>query len=193
MKTKISLKTKLMLQSMLPMFLIIFVLNLNFSFETSILEFIKANLLLLISEIFILILILYSIFIIRDFKYFSSISGDLPHKVHEVTEEKEAGLSFFLTYVLPLSVYDLSDVKTFFSFFVVISLIFVLMSKTNLYYANPILCIIGYRVYRLKYKNDDSEKIVVSLDEIKDSVYITGKKISDNIILGKIKESINDK
>ena len=65
MKTKISLKTKLMLQSMLPMFLIIFVLNLNFSFESSILEFIKANLLLLISEIFILILILMMIIFLQ--------------------------------------------------------------------------------------------------------------------------------
>lgn len=177
-----------MLQSMAPMFLIVFILNFNFIMEDTICQFLYKNLWTLICEVILLCLVLYSIGIFVHFKYFSEISGDLPSKVVSVSEDKEASLSFFLTYVLPISIYQLDNVRNVVAFVLIVVLMFALMSKTNLFYANPILCLIGYRVYHIKYMNDDTEKIVLSLDDIKADVYTSTSIIESNVLIGKIME-----
>lgn len=64
------------------------------------------------------------------------------------------------------------------------------MSKTNLYYANPILTILGYHVYHIKFDDNEEEYIIITMQKLEFGNYIFMQIIEENdkIYFAKIKE-----
>lgn len=179
-----NMKQKLMFQSMLPLFIIELILNFKFISETGVLDFVGANLCTLISEFILLILTIFLLAFYAEFRFYRTVAGDLPQKAFEVKEEKEAGLTFFLTYILSISFNELSDPRELLAFIVVMTFLFLLMSKTNLYYANPILTILGYRIYHIKSESTGDDLIVITMQTIKEGDYVSIKAVEDNVVFG---------
>jgi len=167
---------------MAPMFLVVLILNLRMY------ENCYNYVCTLISGILLLIAIAYSIIIFIKFKYYSTISGDLPSEIMNADEEKGASLSFFLTYVLPISIYNLNDLQNILAFLVVVVIMFLLMSKTNLYYANPILNLCGYKVYHIKFRNNEEILTVLTLNDFSAGKFVSLKEIENGVFIGTIKE-----
>lgn len=182
MKTFKNLKMQLMFQSMAPMFFVVFILNLR-CYDNC-----YNCVCTLISEVLLFVAIVYSIIIFIKFKYFSTISGDLPYEIINADEEEDASLSFFLTYVLPISIYNLNDWQNILAFLAVVAIMFLLMSKTNLYYANPILNLCGYKVYHIIFFNNEKTLTVLTLYNFSKGKFVSLKKIEDEVYIGILKE-----
>lgn len=114
-------------------------------------------------------------------------------KVRIEEELSDRGVVFFMTYVFPLLLDDLRSFRGFLVFLLVYIVIFLLLWRTNLYYQNPILTILGYKTYKLyfvKYIDgrervdaDKGEYIAISHSILNEKRIIKYKEVSDNVIL----------
>jgi hypothetical protein len=117
------------------------------------------------------------------FKYTNKKTG---FTVKNVIEQEEAGLNFFMTLVLPLLIDDVASIQGALSFLVIVTMILILLSKTNLFYANPILSILGYRIYEFNFDSNSefSNKTVIGIahGKIEDQQCIEYKKINEKVL-----------
>lgn len=100
----------------------------------------------------------------------------------------ESGVTFFMTFVFPLLLDDLTTFRGFVLFMGILVLVFLLLWKTNLYYQNPILTILGYRVYRINFleetgRNQNSKYIAISKKALDASKIVKWKYIADDVLL----------
>ena len=72
--------------------------------------------------------------------------------LREIEKIPDAGVTFFMTYVLPLAMDDLNTKRGLIVFFVLMAMLVALMRKTNLYYQNPVLVFLGYEVFRFRFE-----------------------------------------
>ena len=136
-----------------------------------------SNVLKITDIIFIFCIIISGIVII----YFrKSIIGakKIPSKVTNLKQEKEVSLVFFATYILPLVTIDIKSFSEFLAFFIILTLMFVLCWKTELWYTNPILAILGYKIYTIKCEKET----IISRDNIKIEDFIEKKTITDEVV-----------
>lgn len=156
------MKSKLMIQSM--SLLALLTLIQNFSVKTadcagvtlSCGQFFEENGLTLIilgvCVLWILLAIAYYVSF-AAFKWSDVLSG---YEIADVEEREGAGLNFFLTLIVPLVIDDVGTIRGFLSFIVIMAIICFLLYQTNLFYANPVLAILGYRIYEFSFKANQS-------------------------------------
>ena len=95
-----------------------------------------------------LIWVIVSLIIFIKFVCFQRYDVVGGYEVKDIKEEKDAGLNFFLTLILPLLVNDISTWNGLLLMIFLGVIIICLLSKTNLYYQNPVLIILKYKVYK---------------------------------------------
>ena len=109
------------------------------------------------------------------------------NEVKDIKEEKDAGLNFFLTLILPLLVNDISTWNGLLLMIFLVAIIICLLSKTNLYYQNPVLIILKYKVYKFKFVDNehlpDGEYIALIRGNMDSRNTIEYKKIEDNVLV----------
>lgn len=154
---------------------------------------IKAILPLYIGMSICIIWVLTSAFILVKFRWFQQYDAIGGYQIKNITEEKDAGLNFFLTLILPLLVNDITTWNGLLTMIFLVSIITCLLSKTNLYYQNPILAILKYKVYRFEFVDNEQlasneyialirgklsgENIVIEYKEIEDNVLVVRKEV----------------
>lgn len=149
-------------------------------------ELLKRNTIPLVSLSFLLIGIGYTI----HFKY--KFDGTTPTQI-KVTKLKNINyehITFLTTYIIPLMSFDLSNSRYLLLLVFILFVIGVIYIKTNLYYANPTLALLGYHIYKLSgvnnYESDDySEITVITREKIKNTDEIKVKLLSGNIYFGR--------
>ena len=113
----------------------------------------------------------YGFFAFWRFKYRvieSSKQG--PWKIEEIENISFENLGFLATYIIPLLCFDLDfhldEGRNAFMLLLVLVAIGAVYIKANLYYTNPSLALMNFRVYRITYKDQDTIKkaIVLSSD-----------------------------
>ena len=186
------MKIKLMILSLSPLALLTIIRN--FSFVTTneagialrISDFISENIILLLVLISCLIwTLLASAFYITfcAFKWTDKKSG---YEVKLVEDKEDASLNFFLTLIIPLLVDDVGSIQGALTFAAIVILISLLLYRTSLFYANPILALLGYRVYTFTFLNNsefrNQECIGLSQGIIEESSSIEYKKITDKVL-----------
>ena len=204
------MKIGLIVQSFAPLFLILLVKN----FDSRLIELvyglfhnrksvIESSLLMsLIPNLFfsiICILVLAVGFI--SYKSFNDSQkrdykshGELITNVHNCND---VSINFFVTYVVPLYSDNVESFRDILVFTLIIGIIFLLMYKTNLYYQNPILVILGYEIFKFTFDYTDNsqlqgkEFIGVSKEELTNGTVIKWKNISDGVFIV-FKENISD-
>lgn len=204
MPDNLSMKRALIIQSFAPLFVIQFIKYFDeklfylvpkfFSLVTSdfFLSFEKMwnhpLFITMILEIICLLLIVYSII---TFFYFSSSQKNGYESKGEslisIEKVQDTGATFFMTYVLPMAMDDLNKWRGLVVFFFLMLILYLLMSKTNLYYQTPVLTILGYEVFSFKFEStqlsDYKDRVCIGISRGKISVgkSIKRKKISDNV------------
>ncbi len=63
-------------------------------------------------------------------------------------------MNFFMTLIIPLLIDDVGTIQGATTFLIIVVMMCALLSKTHLYYANPVLAILGYRVYEVQFKSN---------------------------------------
>lgn len=188
------MKRKLIILSMSPLFFLIFIQNFPWLKVDTILTN-GFNKEILLNHIFLimglLICILWnslSCIIWLEFKYFYKYGNSSGYQIQQLVEEREAGLTFFLTLILPLMINDISTFNGLLLMVVLVAIIIKLLAKTNLYYQNPILIILGYRVYRFSFTCNSQyvgECIGIAINELNISNTIEYKNIEENVFVVK--------
>lgn len=200
------LKWKLIIQSFLPLAVLVIIKNARLEIWKSLINFFRR---LFGGEIavlwdlyrhpntwsFLLILISMPVVIsgciaIWQFKIVQ-FSGfiDAGEKVKIEKEITDSGISFFMMFVLPLMMDDIESLNDFAVYIGIISLVIILMAKTNLYYQNPVLTLLGYKIYQIQFINPslgecaDKQYVVVCRNELDERKIVKWKYISDNICL----------
>ena len=111
--------------------------------------------------------------------------------VKECEKISDGGVTFFMTYVLPMVMDEIGTLKNFSIFVFLMVMLCILMWKTNLYYQNPILTILGYEIVSFQFEHTELSQFqgdrtcigITRHTKVKDGMYIRRQYISDNVFL----------
>lgn len=150
------------------------------------LEFIPHTILLICCIALLLIEIVIYLYFRR-----SQTAGfaDRAEKISVENDTTEASASFFVSYVTPMLMDDITEIKGFLCFLIIMLMLIMLMRNTNLYYQNPILSVIGYKTFEFRFTetSEDSLKdknyIAITRGKFDETRIIKRKYISDNVFL----------
>lgn len=77
-------------------------------------------------------------------------ASDLPMKITKIEDLYFENLSFLITYIIPLVGFDLDSNRNRLMLLLVLILIGWFYVKANIFYTNPSLAVLGYRIYRIE-------------------------------------------
>lgn len=144
----------------------------------------------MILELFCLLWIIYSIYSVRKFEKSQRANFvSEGESLIDIEKISDSGVTFFMTYVLPMAMDDLDTWKGLIVFGILMAMLFALMWKTNLYYQNPVLTVLGYEVFSFKYDTTQlteyrgKECIGITRTTVSVGHSIKRQKISDNVFL----------
>lgn len=186
------MKFKLMIQSLSPLALLTIIRNFSFvtttcvGFTLGLKDFILENIILLIVLLFCLIWVILALVFFISFGAFKWNDKEGGYEICSVVEKEDAGLNFFITLIIPLLLDDVNTLQGALSSAIVVLLICILLYKTNLFYANPVLALLGYRVYEFSFKQNEKygDKQLVGLckGKLTENRSVEYKRITDKVI-----------
>ncbi|WP_057938839.1 anti-phage protein KwaA [Algoriphagus resistens] len=180
------LKIQLYILSLWLLFALLFVNKIQIPICFDNCQFIGLNELLLqnVIPIICIIFIVAGFWFYYRFKYIIKGAKSLPEKIEEIENINWEHLTFLVTYVIPLLSFDLdfnlSEDRNGLMFFLVLIVIGMIYVKTNMFYNNPTLAILGYHIYKTKTFNKGNI-VIISRDVIQEQDWVEHKLISDNI------------
>lgn len=120
---------------------------------------------------------------------------NLPVKIIECESVNYENLSFLATYIIPLVCFPMETDREVFVMFSVIVIIGCIFVKTNLYYTNPSLILLGFNVYKVKTDSKQFFKqgIVIVKGKLNKGESIKYLSLSDNVYFGRKLENANTK
>lgn len=140
-------------------------------------------------NIFSLICILFVLFGVAGYILFKDLlknAKQLPIKLKECESINYENLSFLATYIIPLVCFPMQTDREIFVMFAVIIIIGCIFVKTNLYYTNPSLVLLGFNVYKVK---TDSQKfregIIIVRGKLISGDDVQYLSLSDNVYFGR--------
>lgn len=134
-------------------------------------------------------LIITGIFLFIRFNYRVSGSKTLPMRIVEIEDTNYEHLTFLATYIIPLISIDLSDSRYLLVLTIVLITIGIIYVKTDKFYANPTLAILGYRLYKVTLKtrtNTRKDIIVITRDRLSDSDQIRTIDLDEKVCFGRV-------
>lgn len=185
------MKFKLMILSLSPLAFLTIIRNFLFVTKDSnnqglnYKDFFKENLILIIVIFVCLIWIIAALIFYINFVAFKWNDKNGGYSVCNISENETASLNFFLTLIVPLLLDDVNTLKGALTLLFLVMMICALIYKTNLFYANPILSVLGYRVYEFSFKENTKygkkTYIGLCLGTINENQVIEYKEISNKV------------
>jgi len=150
---------------------------------------IKLNIIPIISFVFMMLgLLFYKFF---NYRFMKGAPG-LAQKVNEIQDINYETVSFLITYIIPLLFFvvgaDLSAYRNFIVLILTLVIIGIIYCRTNMFYTNPTLAILGYRVYKVS-TNQNNDMIVIIRGKLNEGDSFYPNLIDDNIYFIKKRES----
>lgn len=115
-----------------------------------------------------IILLLYSIFAYYRFKYDTRKTVELPVKIVKLEKINYEHLTFLATYIIPLITFDFEKERYVLVLAALLIIMGVIYIKTDLFYANPSLALLGFNIYKLD--------ISISENKIKEGVIVITRR-----------------
>lgn len=183
------MKIKLMMQSLFPLFLLMIIKNWDFCTEEkgnelTFSEFIIKNLVLLGMMLVCGIWVILSGIFYIQFKVYTMSGKTGGYQVKNVQKDEETSLNFFVTIILPLLLDGVNEIRGALVFGIIIFMLCALLYKTNLYFYNPILSILGYHFYEFEFvenRNNTGKYIGISANCIYEEMACEYKAITDKV------------
>lgn len=141
-------------------------------------ELLKSNVIPVISVIMV---ILGFVFYFR-FKYIISGNHSLPEKITKIENVNWEHLTFLTTYVIPFVTFNFNEERNGLIFFLLLFIIGLIYVKTNMFYTNPTLALLGYQIYKVSTTNRENV-IIISKGSLSQNDWIESKLLSDNIYI----------
>lgn len=180
------LKFELYIVSLWLLFFLIIIIKTDFPicFESSckfieIKELIKTNIIPLIS----LALLLLGWLFYERFKFRINGSSGLPIKPEKIEDLNYEHLTFLTTYIIPLICFNLDSVRYSIALLIILFVIGIIYVKTDKFYANPTLAVLGFKLYTIEVSG---KKItVITRDKLDESSIITFEHLDEKVVYGR--------
>nr|WP_010677771.1 anti-phage protein KwaA [Bacillus timonensis] len=128
--------------------------------------------------------LIFGILCVFRFKYKISGSEQTPIIINNIENKNYEHLTFLSTYIIPLIAFDLTKPKYLVVLSVLLLAIGIIYLKTNLFYSNPTLAILGYRIYKAdaKFRIENRTNIIlISREDLGVNQRVSYRKIDENI------------
>lgn len=119
-------------------------------------ELLKRNIIPLIA----LFLLFYGMVLCIKYKYKFRGTMQLPIKIKDIKNINYEHLTFLTTYIIPLICIDIREVRYLLVFITLIVSIGCIYIKTDLFYANPTLALLGYHIYKVETNHSKCPKSI---------------------------------
>lgn len=122
------------------------------------------------------IMLIYCYFAYKKFEFDLKGSTDIPFEIKKIESINYEHLTFLATYIIPLISFDFGSTRQMLVLGLLLIVMGVIYIKTDLFYANPSLALLGYFIYKADggFKNGDREGIVI----ISREKLVSGQKVS---------------
>lgn len=137
------------------------------------------NVLPLISLFFILV----AWFCYYRFKYRIRSSVGLPVVASKVEDLNYEHLTFLTTYIVPLICFNLDNTRYVVSLFLLLAVIGQIYVKTDKFYANPTLALLGFRLY--KFDVGGISKVMITTERICENDKVVFATIDEKFVFGR--------
>lgn len=128
-----------------------------------IIVYLKSNILSIIS----LVLSIISVSMTLLTRYEWKGVNNPPCEIIEIKNENYEYLTFLTTYIIPLICIDFEDIRYVIVLIILLTIIGVIFVKMDLYYGNPTLALLGYKIYRATLKGIDAPDGVILITKSK--------------------------
>lgn len=110
-----------------------------------------------------------------------------PYEIISIKNENYEYLTFLTTYIIPLICIDLTKVRNVIVLGVLLVLIGFIFIRMDLYYGNPTLALMGYRLYRAEIKGCEAPDgiILISRDRLNKASSIKWIPIDEYVWIAK--------
>lgn len=105
-------------------------------------------------------------------------------RIEKCNSESYEHLVFLATYIIPFIGFTFDEPRKIFAYFLLLIVIGIIFIRTDKYYANPTLALIGYKLFKadmscrgVQYKN----MVIISKDEITESDHVNFKFLSNSV------------
>lgn len=136
-----------------------------------------------------LILFLYSVLLVLKLNNKLKANNHTPFNVKSVKNDSYEHLVFLVTYIVPLVAFDFDNYRYQMLFVTLILVIGYMYAKTDMYFSNPSLAILGYSIYKVEagFRGNETKLItVLSKDSIINGDEVSYIKISNHVYIGKV-------
>ncbi|OPA94864.1 hypothetical protein BFW87_12450 [Pseudomonas fluorescens] len=140
---------------------------------------ITTNILPIISLAFIGVVVICYI----RFKYRIDSNVGLPVVVKKVEDLSYEHLTFLTTYIVPLICFNLDNIRYIIALFILLFVIGQIYVKTDKFYANPTLAILGFRLYKLEV--DGASKVMITTQRISELDKVVFTTIDEKFVSGR--------
>lgn len=121
----------------------------------------------------------------RDFIHQIKGTPELSFKVKEIEKIDYEHLTFLTTYIIPLVCFQFDNLRYIFAFLIILFVIGSIYIRTDLFYANPTLAILNFRIYKVsgEFRNGETRqnKILISKDLIEKEDRVKYYKLDERI------------
>ena len=125
--------------------------------------YLKSNILSIISLVLSIISVLMTLITRYEWKGVNNP----PCEITEIKNENYEYLTFLTTYIIPLICIDFEDIRYVIVLIILLTIIGVIFVKMDLYYGNPTLALLGYKIYRATLKGIDAPDGVILITKNK--------------------------
>lgn len=186
------LKVELFITSLWLLFLLVFIYTIRiptyFGANYEFIGFLNLLELNIVPSVCI-IFMLFGLFYYFKFDY-KIVKGapNLPQKIIKVSDINYETVSFLITYIIPLLLFvmdfDVHNIRNLIMFLAILLIIGTIYCRTNLFYTNPSLAILGYKIYKVETAQN-SDMIVIIKGKLHEGDFILPRLIDDNIYFTK--------
>lgn len=186
-KRRMKLKIQLYILSLWLLFILLFInkVEIPYCFGENchfigFFELFKINIIPTIS----LLLVVFGLIFYFRFKYIISGNHKLPERIITIENVNFEHLTFLATYLLPFLTFNLTEDRNALIFFLILIIIGMIYVKTNMFYTNPTLALLGYHIYKVSTSNR-TNIIIITKDKLESNEWVAVRLLSDNIFIAK--------
>lgn len=120
----------------------------------------------------------------NDFKHTLQGGGHKVIRIQNIKSEDYEYLTFLATYIIPFVGLSFDDPRRLIAYFILLVIIGVMLIRTDKYYANPTLAVLGFKLYRATAcdRNGIYESILlITKDDIEKNEVVNFELLSKNV------------
>ena len=120
------------------------------------------------------------------FRFESEIEGSSLDvmQVEKSSSESYEHLVFLATYIIPFIGFTFDESRKTIAYFLLLAVIGLIFIRTDKYYANPTLALLGYKLFKSDVNCRDTQyknMIIISKDDIEEDDHVNFKFLSNNV------------